>query len=209
MVVVGDQRRPPSGDAVDLHQVAQGARILGHQHIGPGQHIQRPQRDVARRADRRRHEMQPRRNGAQGRFVRAVGGVVACLTSLLPFRTHYLAGQSQSRCYSEEPPCCPYLRRTRKSLGQLVAWPWCRASCLPACRRDREPTPPASGGSVQVALLVPSGSGQSQDELFGANLENAARLAMADLSGVTHRPEGLPDRRQPGTGRGAGQAGGG
>jgi hypothetical protein len=37
---------------------------------------------------------------------------------------------------------------------------------------------------VQVALLVPSGSGQSQDELFGANLENAARLAMNDLSGV-------------------------
>ena len=45
-------------------------------------------------------------------------------------------------------------------------------------------TPPANGGSVQVALLVPSGSGQSQDELFGQNLENAARLAMADLSGV-------------------------
>jgi hypothetical protein len=45
-------------------------------------------------------------------------------------------------------------------------------------------TPPANVGSVQVALLVPSGSGQSQDELFGQNLENAARLAMADLSGV-------------------------
>jgi len=38
---------------------------------------------------------------------------------------------------------------------------------------------------VAVALLVPSGSGSGTDELFGQNLENAARLAMADLSGVT------------------------
>lgn len=38
---------------------------------------------------------------------------------------------------------------------------------------------------VQVALLVPGGSGNSGDEFLALNLENAARLAMADLQGVT------------------------
>ena len=74
-------------------------------------------------------------------------------------------------------------RRARKSLGQLL--PVLGAVVLSACVATGPGTaPPGNGGSVQVALLVPSGSGQSQDELFGANLENAARLAMNDLSGV-------------------------
>jgi ABC-type branched-subunit amino acid transport system substrate-binding protein len=73
--------------------------------------------------------------------------------------------------------------RARKSLGQLLVG--LGAVALSACVATGPGTvPPGNGGSVQVALLVPSGSGQSQDELFGANLENAARLAMADLSGV-------------------------
>ena len=73
--------------------------------------------------------------------------------------------------------------RARKSLGQLVVG--LGAVLLSGCvATGPGTTPSANGGSVQVALLVPSGSGQSQDELFGANLENAARLAMADLSGV-------------------------
>lgn len=37
---------------------------------------------------------------------------------------------------------------------------------------------------VPVALLVPRGSGQASDDLLAQNLENAARLAMRDLSGV-------------------------
>lgn len=37
------------------------------------------------------------------------------------------------------------------------------------------------GGAVQVALLVPGGSGQASDELLARSLENAARLAIADL----------------------------
>lgn len=77
------------------------------------------------------------------------------------------------------------IRRARKSLGQTVLV-LC-AAVLSACVPTGGPsTGPAAGngGSVQVALLIPSGSGQSQDELFGQNLENAARLAMADLSGV-------------------------
>lgn len=73
--------------------------------------------------------------------------------------------------------------RARKSLGQMLLV--LGAVVLSGCVASGPgTTPPANGGSVQVALLVPSGSGQSQDELFGQNLENAARLAMADLSGV-------------------------
>ncbi|WP_428841964.1 penicillin-binding protein activator [Meinhardsimonia xiamenensis] len=37
---------------------------------------------------------------------------------------------------------------------------------------------------VPVALLVPAGSGQPGDEALARSLENAARLAMADLDGV-------------------------
>ena len=46
---------------------------------------------------------------------------------------------------------------------------------------------PVTGGSgaVTVALLVPGGSGQASDELLARSLQNAARLAMADLNGVT------------------------
>lgn len=75
------------------------------------------------------------------------------------------------------------IRWARKSLGQVLVG--LGAVVLSGCVASGPGTaPPANGGSVQVALLVPSGSGQSQDELFGANLENAARLAMNDLSGV-------------------------
>lgn len=75
------------------------------------------------------------------------------------------------------------IRRARKSLGPVLSG--LGAVVLSACVATGPSTTPAgNGGSVQVALLVPSGSGQSQDELFGANLENAARLAMVDLSGV-------------------------
>ena len=37
---------------------------------------------------------------------------------------------------------------------------------------------------VQVALLVPAGSGQPSDTLIARNLENAARMAVADLQGA-------------------------
>ena len=38
---------------------------------------------------------------------------------------------------------------------------------------------------VQVALLVPGGSGAGTDSLLASNLENAARMAMAEQQGVT------------------------
>jgi hypothetical protein len=78
------------------------------------------------------------------------------------------------------------IRRARKSLGQLVLV-LCApllAACVPAGGPGTGPAT-GNGGSVQVALLVPSGSGQAQDELFGTSLENAARLAIGDLSGVS------------------------
>ena len=78
------------------------------------------------------------------------------------------------------------IRLARKSLGRsfLVLCAVVLAACVPAGGPALDPGR-GTGGTVQVALLIPSGSGQAQDELFGQNLENAARLAMADLSGVT------------------------
>ncbi len=51
-------------------------------------------------------------------------------------------------------------------------------------------TGPSSGPTVdtsapvQVALLVPGGTGAGSDQLLATNLENAARLAVADLNGA-------------------------
>lgn len=44
-------------------------------------------------------------------------------------------------------------------------------------------TGPGLGENVTVALLVPGGSGQAGDDLLAKGLENAARLAIADLGG--------------------------
>ena len=75
------------------------------------------------------------------------------------------------------------LNRARKSLGRSVA----AAAILltAACVPSAGPTVGASGnGKVQVALLVPGGSGQASDELLARSLQNAARLAIADLGGT-------------------------
>lgn len=56
------------------------------------------------------------------------------------------------------------------------------------------------GAPVQVALLVPGGTGQAELNLIASSLENAARLAMADLNGVEI------DLRVYNTARDAGQA---
>ena len=67
------------------------------------------------------------------------------------------------------------------------------AACVPTT------TGPAlgSGEAVQVALLVPSGSGQASDESLARSLENAARLAMADLGGVKVDLRVYPTAGQP------------
>jgi ABC-type branched-subunit amino acid transport system substrate-binding protein len=73
--------------------------------------------------------------------------------------------------------------QARKSLGRMAVV--LAAAVLAGCVTPGPTVQRSEGGAVQVALLIPSGSGKAQDELFGQNLENAARLAMADLSGVS------------------------
>ncbi|MCG6902448.1 MAG: penicillin-binding protein activator [Rhodobacter sp.] len=65
------------------------------------------------------------------------------------------------------------------------------ATCLVLAACDTIPLSSAgtgpridTGRPVVVALLVPSGSGQASDDFLAQGLENAARLAIADLGGV-------------------------
>lgn len=75
--------------------------------------------------------------------------------------------------------------RTRKALGALTAA--ASLSALVACNVAA----PQVGQNINtnkpvpVALLVPSGSGSANDANLAQSLENAARLAMSELSGVT------------------------
>lgn len=76
------------------------------------------------------------------------------------------------------------LSRARKSLGHLAI---CAAALmLVACAPGAGPISngPVTGDTVQVALLVPAGSGQASDELLARSLQNAARMAIADLGGA-------------------------
>jgi hypothetical protein len=57
------------------------------------------------------------------------------------------------------------------------------AACAPIPGTGTGPTVEA-GAPVQVALLVPAGSATASDNFIAQNLENAARLAIADLNGV-------------------------
>ncbi len=74
--------------------------------------------------------------------------------------------------------------RARKSIGVLSSI--LALTVLTACD-----LPTTGGGQkvdpnkpVVVALLVPSGSGSAQDAVLASSLENAARLAISELSGV-------------------------
>jgi len=57
-------------------------------------------------------------------------------------------------------------------------------ACVPA-GGPLEGHGPGRSGTVRVALLVPSGSGNASDQVLADGLVNAARMAVADLSGVT------------------------
>lgn len=88
------------------------------------------------------------------------------------------------------------LRRARKSLAHLAL---CFAAVvLAACTPGAGPGPSTGGsGKVQVALLVPGGSGQASDELLARSLENAARMAISDLNGVKVDLRVYPTAGQP------------
>ena len=57
---------------------------------------------------------------------------------------------------------------------------------LAACEPGTGPTSggQGNGAAVAVALLVPGGSGEATDDLIARSLENAARLAIADLGNI-------------------------
>lgn len=74
------------------------------------------------------------------------------------------------------------LSKARKSLGKVVFA--LSALALAACTPTTTPTASTGSGAVQVALLVPGGSGQASDELLARSLQNAARMAIGDLAGV-------------------------
>ena len=76
------------------------------------------------------------------------------------------------------------LMRARKSLGQIVIA--AAAVVLAACVPSSGPTVGGgnASGKIQVALLVPAGSGQASDELLARSLQNAARMAISDLGGA-------------------------
>ena len=84
-------------------------------------------------------------------------------------------------------PMFAVLTRARKPIARLVTL--LAAAWLAAC----QPVGPGLGTGpsidtstpVQVALLVPSGSGNSGDAVLAQSLENAARMAIDDLRGVT------------------------
>ena len=60
LVMVMGGNDPPTAQrhAVDLHQVTQCPRVLGGQHVGRVQYVERPEGDIARRPDRRGHEIE-------------------------------------------------------------------------------------------------------------------------------------------------------
>jgi ABC-type branched-subunit amino acid transport system substrate-binding protein len=96
------------------------------------------------------------------------------------------------------------LSLARKSLGRAAAVLGLVA--LAGCVPTGGGSPLVSrGGAVQVALLVPSGSGQASDELLAKSIENAARLAMADLNGTTVDLRVYPTAGQPGQAASAAQ----
>jgi hypothetical protein len=74
--------------------------------------------------------------------------------------------------------------RTRKALGALTAIVslYALAACNVAAPQVGQNI--NTNKPVPVALLVPSGSGSANDANLAQSLENAARLAMSELSGV-------------------------
>lgn len=77
------------------------------------------------------------------------------------------------------------LHRARKSVAAfgLAAAAGILAACQPVSMGGTGPAINPNA-PVPVALLVPGASGQASDQLLARSLENAARLAIADLGGV-------------------------
>ena len=88
-------------------------------------------------------------------------------------------------------------RRAFLTLAGATALTGCSGLALPGLSGG--PGPVVTGQGVTVALLVPSGSADQGQQILAASLENAARLAVGDLTGVTvdlrvYGTEGRPER---------------
>lgn len=77
------------------------------------------------------------------------------------------------------------LHRARKSLGRLglALAALVLAACEPVSTAGQGPAIDPNA-PVAVALMVPGASGSATDQLLARSLENAARMAIADLGGV-------------------------
>ena len=74
----------------------------------------------------------------------------------------------------------------RKPVGRIIAglailW---LAACEPIPMTQTTGGAPAARDAVPVALLVPHGTSSAQEQQLARDLENAARMAVSDLSGV-------------------------
>lgn len=76
----------------------------------------------------------------------------------------------------------PALSRFRDALARILLVSL--GLLLASCTAGTGPTPGMGGAAVPVALLVPGGSAEEGDNYIAASLENAARMAIADLGGV-------------------------
>ncbi|MDR0810276.1 MAG: penicillin-binding protein activator [Gemmobacter sp.] len=100
----------------------------------------------------------------------------------------------------ESPARRPRARKSLAGLPVLRAAALVGATLLGACVPAAGPGGGPRidpGAPVQVALLVPSGSGQAQDEVLARNLQNAARLAISDLGNVKVDLRVYPTAGQP------------
>jgi len=66
----------------------------------------------------------------------------------------------------------------------LVAAPAILGACAPVAGGGGAAPNVAKGEAVQVALLLPGGSGNAGDDVLARSLQNAAELAIRDLNGV-------------------------
>jgi ABC-type branched-subunit amino acid transport system substrate-binding protein len=85
-----------------------------------------------------------------------------------------------------------------RGLSRRLALACLGALALAACQPATSTLPQAAAtGPVQVALLVPAGSGQAGDELLARSIENAARMAITDLGDVQIDLRVYPTGGQP------------
>lgn len=77
-------------------------------------------------------------------------------------------------------------RKAAARLTALVSLLWLAACSVPTTLTSTQDTGQRinPGAPVQVALLVPGATGAQGDALISSNLENAARMAIADLRGA-------------------------